>query len=83
MTRSRLAIRVVERSGSIVADVVEQARSAEQSLSPPLIARITDAATSHFNTVSNQADLVTSFGSLLDKVGILVKLGDEVAKVCP
>jgi hypothetical protein len=39
------------------------------------------AVTDLTDTASNQQNLVTSFGSLLDKVGILLTVGDEIAKV--
>jgi tRNA pseudouridine-54 N-methylase len=77
-----VAIQVAERSTtSAIAKAVEQAQTAEQQLSPPRLARTSDAVTSLANTASNQKDLVTSFDCLLDKVAILVKIGDEVAKV--
>lgn len=79
----RLAIRVAEQSTSAIATAVEQARISEQKLLPPQPAKTSDAITSVANTVSNQQDLATSFGSLLDKVAILVKVGDEVAKIHP
>lgn len=62
---------------------MKRARAAEQALSPPEITVFTDATTSLANTITNQVNLTTSLSSLLDKVGILVKLGDEVAKVYP
>jgi hypothetical protein len=45
---------------------------------------MSDAVTNRTtNTASSQQCLVTSFSSLLEKIEILVKVGDEVAKVCP
>jgi hypothetical protein len=35
------------------------------------------------NTVTNQKAFVTSLSSVVEKLGILVKVGDEIAKVCP
>lgn len=63
-----------------MARAVEQAQTSERRLSPPKLGKMPDV-TSLANTVSNQKDLVTSFDSLLDKVGIIVKVGDEIAKV--
>ena len=75
----RLAIRISEASGnSAAATAVGQARAVEQSLSPPPTA---DALTTLTNTVENQSDLAKSITSLLAKVEILVKVGDELAKV--
>jgi hypothetical protein len=65
-----------------VADTLERARALEQSLSRPKITQVSGATTSLADAASNQADLATSLGFVLDKIGILVKLGDEVAKVC-
>lgn len=67
---------------SAAAGATAQARAAEQKLSPPLVINASDAVTSVANTVSNQMDLATSIGSLLAKVEVLVKVGDEIAKVC-
>jgi hypothetical protein len=78
----RLSVRVVERSTSFVADALERARALEQSLSRPEVTQVSGVTTSLADAASNQAGLATSLGSVLDKIGILVKLGDEVAKVC-
>jgi hypothetical protein len=77
---SRLTIRIAQQSVSDVAgDNVEHARTAVQNLSSP---PIVDGVTNFASTVSNQMGLETSLGSLLGKVEMLVKIGDEVAKVC-
>jgi hypothetical protein len=60
---------------------VEKARTAEQQLSPLQLTEMSDDVTSLGNNIANQKDLVTSFDCLLDKVAIIVKVGDEVAKV--
>ena len=65
---------------SDVTTTIERARTAAETLLSPLIANKADSVA---KTVSDQMNLVTSFGSLLGKVEILVKVGDEVAKVCP
>lgn len=62
-------------------DVVEGAQGAEQIVSSA--ARITHATgfiATTTNVVSGQSDLMAYFGSLLDKVSILVQVGDEIAK---
>jgi hypothetical protein len=66
----------------VASDNVEHSRMATQKLSSPPIVNVTDGVTNLAGTASNQMSLVTSFGSLLSKVEILVKIGDEVAKVC-
>jgi hypothetical protein len=68
---------------SAVATTIEQARMAAKTLSPPPIDNVADDVTNLAKTVSSQMNVVTPFGSLLGKVEILVKVGDEVAKVCP
>jgi hypothetical protein len=66
----------------IASDSVEHARSVAQKLtsSPPIV-NAADSVTNFGGTVSNEMGLATSLGSLLGKVEILVKIGDEVAKV--
>jgi hypothetical protein len=59
---------------------LERARALEQTPSQPAVTQISDA-TNLANT-SNQMDLAASLGSVLENIEILVKLGDEVAKVC-
>lgn len=63
-----------------MARAVEQAQTSEQQLSSTQLAKTSDAVTSLADN-SNQKDLLTSFDSLLDKVAIIVRVGDEVAKV--
>ena len=62
---------------------LEEAQNLEQRLSPPVpIHQVADSVNSATNVISNQSNLVASVNSLLDKVGALVKVGDEIAKVC-
>jgi hypothetical protein len=65
----------------VAGDNVEYARAAAQKLTSPPIVNAVDGVTNLAGTVSNQMGLVTSLGSLLSMVEILVKIGDEVAKV--
>jgi hypothetical protein len=60
---------------------VEQAQTLTQKLSQPLVAKVSDAVTNTANAVSNQQKLITSFDALMKKLGVLIKVGDEVAKV--
>jgi hypothetical protein len=74
---------VTQDSTSVVAaSAVEQAQTSAQTLSQPLVINASDALTNISNTVSNQPNLVTSFDALMKKREVLVKVGDEVAKVC-
>ena len=80
---ARLSIRVTQDSTSAVAGTaVEQAQMAAQKLSQPLIPNVSGAVTNTANAVSNQQNLITLFDALMKKLGVLVKVGDEVAKVC-
>ena len=55
-------------------DAVEQAQTSAQGLAPPLVTNIPD-------TLTNQQNLVALFDSLMQKLGLWLKVGDEVAKV--
>ena len=66
-----------------MASVVEQVQTSEQQLSLPRLANMSDAGTSLVDAASNQRDIMTSFASLMNKMAILVEIGDEVAKVGP
>ena len=62
-------------------DAVEQAQTSAQGLTPPLATKVSDAVTNISDTWTNQQNLVVLFDSLMKKLGVLVKVGDEVAKV--
>jgi hypothetical protein len=71
---ARLYVRVIHDSMSAVAgDVMEQAQSA--NVSRPLNTHVFDA-------LSDQQSLVTSIGAVLKLIKPLVKIGDEISKVC-
>jgi hypothetical protein len=79
---AQLSIRVTQYLTSAVAGtVVEQAQTSAQKLSQPLVATVSDAVTNTANAVSNQQKLITSFDVLMKKLGLLIKVGDEVTKV--
>jgi hypothetical protein len=61
---------------------MEQAHTVTQNFSQPLVANVSGAVNNAANAVSNQQNLVTVFDGLMKKLGVLVKVGDEVAKVC-
>jgi hypothetical protein len=67
---------------NLAGDDMKHAQLAAQKLSSLPIVNAADGVTNIVGTVSNQMGLVTSMGSLLGKVDMLVKIGDEVAKVC-
>jgi hypothetical protein len=67
---------------AVASTAVEQAQLSGKKLPQPLVVNtMANAVTDLTNTASNQQNLVTSFSSLLNKVGILLTVGDEVAKV--
>jgi hypothetical protein len=68
---------------AVAGDAVEQAKaSAQKLLGPVVVANVFDAVTNTANAASNQQNLITTFEALMNKLGVLVKIGDEVAKVC-
>ena len=62
-------------------DAVEQAQTSAQGLAPPLVTNVSDAVTNISDTLTNQQNLVALFDSLMQKLGLWLKVGDEVAKV--
>jgi phage-related minor tail protein len=79
----KLSVRVTQDSTSAVAaDAIQQARMSAQQLSQPLVSTMSDAFADISDTVSNQQNLITSFNALMKRLEPLVKIGDEVAKVC-
>ena len=71
---ARLHVRVTQDSMFTIAnDVMEQAQSSK--FPQPLDSHAFDA-------LSDQRSLVTSFGTVLELIKPLVKIGDEIAKVC-
>ena len=67
---------------AVAGTAVEQAQLSGKKLPQPLVNTMANAVTDLTDTASNQQNLVKYFGFLLDKVGILLKVGDEFAKVC-
>ena len=75
---ARLYVRVAQDSISAVAGhAVEQAQMSVKKLSQPLASNVADALLD-----TNKQSLVTSFDALLMHLKPLVKIGDEIAKVC-
>ena len=80
---ARLAVLLTQDTTFAAAgDAVEQARASARKLIGPVVATVSNAATNISNTVSSQQSLITPFEALMKKIGVLVKIGDEVAKVC-
>jgi hypothetical protein len=48
-------------------------------LTGPVVINASGALTNIYNTASNQQNLIKSFDALMKKLGVLVKVGDEVA----
>jgi hypothetical protein len=79
----KLSVRVTQDSTSAVAaDAIQQAQMSAQQLSQPLVSTMSDAFADISDTMSNQQNLITSFNALMKRLEPLVKIGDEVAKVC-
>jgi hypothetical protein len=71
----------VQESTSIVAgDAVEQAQTSAQGLALSLVTNVSEAVTNISDTWPNQQNLVTSFDALMQKLGVLVKVGDDVTR---
>ena len=67
---------------AVAGDAIKQAQSSAGQLLQPLVANVSDAVTNISDTLANQQNLVTSFDVLMKLFVPLVKIGDEVAKVC-
>ena len=79
---SRLSIRITQDLTPVIAGcAVEEAHAMAHGLTKPFVADAADALAAISGTVSNQQNLITTFDGLMNKLGILVKIGDEVAKV--
>jgi hypothetical protein len=66
----------------LTGDNMEDTRLVASKLSSLPIVNEADGVTNLVSTVSNQTGLAMSLRSLLGKVEMLVKIGDEVTKVC-
>ena len=80
---ARLYVRVTQYSILVVAgDAKEQAGTSAKKLSQPLVCDVPGALTNISDTLSDQQKLVTSFKALMKRFEPLIKIADEVAKVC-
>jgi hypothetical protein len=73
---------VQDSASAVAGDAIKQAQSSANQLLQPLISNVSDVVTNISDTVANQQNLVTSFDALMKLLLPLVKIGDEVAKVC-
>jgi hypothetical protein len=74
-----------DSTSAVAGGAVEHAQKSAQNLSRSLVVNASEDLTNISNTLStlsNQQTIVTSFDALMKKVEVLVKVGDEVAKVC-
>jgi hypothetical protein len=78
LTTGRLTVQIEEKSVSAIGAAVTETQASSQKISQPLVSGVADKAANLPNVVSNQ---VTNFDVLLNKMGVLIKIGDEVAKV--
>ena len=79
---SRLSIRITQDLTPVIAGcAVEEAHAMAHGLTKPFVADAADALAAISGTVSNQQNLITTFDGLMNKLRILVKIGDEVSKV--
>ena len=76
----QLSIRIMQKSASVVAGhAIEQ--TSLQGLAQPLVSSVTDAITNISDAWTNQQNLITRFNALMQKLEVLVGIGDAVAKV--
>ena len=61
---------------------MEQAQASAQKVLGPIVATVSNPATNISNTVSSEQNIITPFKSLMRKLDVLVKIGDEIIKVC-
>ena len=79
---SQLSIRITQDLTPVIAGcAVEQAHAMAHGLTQPFVVDAANALATISDTVSNQQNLITTFDGLMNKLGILVRIGDEVAKV--
>ena len=80
---ARLSVQVTQHLTSAVAGkAMKEAQMSVHKLSQPFVSNVSNAFTNISDTVSNQQNLVASFTALMQKLQLLVKIGDKVAKVC-
>ncbi|KZP17410.1 hypothetical protein FIBSPDRAFT_1046916 [Athelia psychrophila] len=81
----KLAVRIVESSTTALSNTMDRLEGVSETLTAPGPTAVTDAMSAAGEAVTSlsQSDLVGSFQMLVEKLGILVKIGDEIAKIHP
>ncbi|KZP21256.1 hypothetical protein FIBSPDRAFT_1044218 [Athelia psychrophila] len=81
----KLAVRIVESSTTALSSTMDHLEVVSEALTAPAPTAVTDAMSAAGEAVTSlsQSDLVGSFEILVGKLGILVKIGDEIAKIHP
>ncbi|KZP21263.1 hypothetical protein FIBSPDRAFT_931700 [Athelia psychrophila] len=81
----KLAVRIIESSTTALNSTIYGLEGLPETLTAPGPTAVTDAMSDAGAALAalSQSDLVGSFKILVDKLGILVKIGDEVAKIHP
>lgn len=80
----KLAVRITESTTTALSSTMDHLAGLSDKLTSPGPTSVTDAMSAAGDAVTSlaQSNLVGSLETLLDKLGVLVKIGDEIAKVC-
>ncbi|KZP21267.1 hypothetical protein FIBSPDRAFT_1044225 [Athelia psychrophila] len=81
----KLAVRITESATTALSSTIDSLEGLPETLTAPAPTAVTDAMSDAGAALAalSQSDLVGSFKILVDKLGLLVKIGDEVAKIHP
>ncbi|KZP17443.1 hypothetical protein FIBSPDRAFT_957250 [Athelia psychrophila] len=84
-TTCKLAVRIIESSTTALSSTIDRLKGLSETPTAPGPTAVMDtmSAAEEAVTALAQLDLVGSFVILVDKLGILVKIGDEIAKIHP
>lgn len=80
----QLTLQIAESSTTAINGAISQIRRNETKLSAPRLPMAIDTISTTATAVANfsQTDLVKCFTSLIEKMTVLVKVGNELPKVC-
>ncbi|KZP30747.1 WD40 repeat-like protein [Athelia psychrophila] len=81
----KLAVRIIESSATALSSTIERLEGLSETLTAPGSTAVTDAMSAAGDAVTalSHSDIVGSFEMLVNKLGILVMIGDEIAKIHP
>ncbi|KZP21272.1 hypothetical protein FIBSPDRAFT_1044227 [Athelia psychrophila] len=81
----KLAVRITESATTALSSTMDRLEGLSETLTAPGLTAVTGAMSAAGEAVTSlsQSDLVGSFQMLVEKLGILVKIGDEIAKIHP